>query len=309
MLSQNIRILDFDASVIKQHSLLARYPHQVIDLRDLAPQARLWMNGRVRSAILGRLGQTRRDCVTFLGSGDFHHISLLLLEQFQEPISLINFDFHPDWDILPPRLACGAWLTQALKMKNILKFVLLGVSSGDISWPGIQSANLASLKDSRVEIYPYAHQPSQVFFRRVPRNISLKAKGSFLRSKIYWEELRSKNPEDFFRSLIKRLPVKKVYLSIDKDCLKNESALTNWEEGKLSLDELILILRLIRDNLEIAGLDITGDYSRISVSGRLKNLLSRFDHPKEVEADKIPAEEITRVNALTNLKILEAVLS
>ncbi len=309
MLSQNIRILDFDGSVIKQHNLLAKYPHQIIDLSDLAPQARLWMNGCVRSAVLERLSQARKNRVTFLGSGDFHHISLLLLEQFQEPVSLINFDFHPDWDIFPPRLACGAWVAQALKMKNILKCVLIGVSSDDLSWPGIQSGNLGSLKDDRVEIYPYIHAPSLVLLRRVPRNISLKARGSFLGSKIYWEELRNKNLEEFCRSLITRLAGSKVYISIDKDCLKNESALTNWEEGKLSLDELILMLRLIKDNLEIAGLDITGDYSRISVSGLFKGLVSRFDHPRKVEADKISAEEITGINELTNLKILETVFS
>ncbi|MDO8661816.1 MAG: hypothetical protein Q7K98_01160 [Candidatus Omnitrophota bacterium] len=309
MLEPPIRVLDFDGSVIKQHNLLSQYPHQIIALKDMAPGARLWMNKRVKRAILERLRQTRKNCVTFLGSGDFHHLSLLLLEQFQEPISLITFDFHPDWDILPPRLACGSWVTQALKKKNILKCALIGVSSDDLSWPGIQSANLACLKHNRLEIYPYVHAPSAVFLRRVPQNISLKARPSFLSAKIYWEELKSKNLEDFFRSLIRRLPAEKVYLSIDKDCLRNEFALTNWEEGKLALDELILMLRLIKENLEIVGLDISGDYSKIAPSGLFKDLISRFDHPHKVEADKISGEEITRVNQSTNLKILETIFS
>ena len=308
MLSQNIRILDFDGSVVKQENLLLKYPHQIIDLNDLASGVRLWMNKRTRRAVGERIGKGARNCVTFLGSGDFHNISPLLLDQFREPLSLIVFDFHPDWDILPPRFGCGSWVTQALKKKNILKCLLIGVSSEDISSPGIQSANLRSLSNGRLEIYPYAHGPTTVFARGVPKNISLRSKQGFLRARIYWEELQHKNLKDFFSSLIARLPAKDVYLSIDKDCLNKISALTNWEEGRLSLDELILMLKLIKDNLNIVGLDITGDYSKVSVSGSLKSFFSRLDHPQEVSADKIPPEKITVVNERTNLRILETLI-
>ncbi|MDD5196640.1 MAG: hypothetical protein PHV92_03345 [Candidatus Omnitrophica bacterium] len=308
MLSQNIRILDFDASVSKQKNLLQKYPHKVVNLRDLAPQARLWMNGRTKDAVAERIRETSGQSVTFIGSGDFHHLTPLLLAEFKRPISLIVFDLHPDWDILPPRFGCGSWVTEALRKKNILKCLLIGIASGDISCPWIQSANLNALSKDRLEIYPYSHSPSLVFLRKIPENISLRVEESFLRSRIYWDELRGKNLKDFFLKAIGRLAVKNVYVSIDKDCLKNEYALTNWEEGKLALDELLMLLKLIKENLDIAGLDITGDYSKISVSGRLKGVLSRLDHPKEVGADKFPEEEITRLNESTNLKILEALI-
>ena len=309
MLSQSIRILDFDGSVSKQQDLLHKYPHQVINLKDLAPQARLWMNRRTRDAAAERISKTSGRRITFLGSGDFHHITPLLLSEFTEPISLIVFDFHPDWDTLPPRFGCGAWVTEALKRKNILKCLLIGVASEDISCPWIQSGNLNALSNDRLEIYPYAHTPSLVFLRKIPRNVSLRVEKSFLQSKIYWDELKDKNLKDFFLKTIRRLPTKNVYVSIDKDCLKNDYALTNWEEGKLALDELILMLKLIKENLDIAGLDITGDYSKISVSGRLKGFFSRLDHPQEVRADKLSGEEVTRINELTNLELLETLFS
>jgi len=306
MLKPQIRVLDFDGSILKQQRLLSSYPHQIISCTDLAQQARLWMNERISSCIQQRLGESAQDSVTFLGSGDFHHISSILLNQFSEPLSLIVFDLHPDWDILPPRQACGAWVTQVLKSKNILKCALLGVSSDDLCSPWIQSGNLSALTADRLEIYPYEHQPSTVFFRRVPENISLRLKKGIFQARIFWEELKNKNLEEFFRLLIKRLPTKKVYLSIDKDCLRNAFSLTNWEEGKLALDELILMLRLIKENLEIVGVDITGDYSKISVSGGLKRLFSALDHPKEVAAEQTSQEKVTSVNESTNLKILEA---
>jgi len=308
MLSQSIRILDFDASVNKQKNLLRKYPHQIVNLQDLAPSARLWMNGRVKNAVVRRLRATSARGVTFIGSGDFHHITPLLLDELQEPVTLIVFDLHPDWDILPPRFGCGSWVSEALRKKNIVQCLLFGVASEDITFPWIQSANLNALSNDRLRIYPYCHSPSLVFLRKIPQNSSLRVEKSFLRSRIYWDELKGKNLTDFFLKAIGRLAVKKAYVSIDKDCLKNEYALTNWEEGKLTLDELILMLKIIKENLDIAGLDITGDHSKISVSGSLKGFLSRLDHPQETGADKFSAEEITGINESTNLKILEALI-
>jgi len=42
--------------------------------------------------------------------------------------------------------------------------------------------------------------------------------------------LENKDVSELTLGLIKRLPVRKVYISIDKDCLKSDFALTNWEE-------------------------------------------------------------------------------
>jgi len=306
---ETVRILNFDAGITSQRQLTNRYHPQIIDLSDIASSARLWMNIRIRDEIARRLAGSKKNSLTFIGSGDFHHISSILAGQFQEPVCLIVFDLHPDWDTLPPRLGCGSWITEALRNKSILKCLLLGVSSDDISsgWC-LQNANLSSFKDNRVEIYPYEHKPSEVFLRPVPGNISLKTEKKLFRTKIYWNQLKNYNLEGFFISLIKRLPVKKVYLSIDKDCLKKEYALTNWEEGLLSLDELLSMLRIIRENLDIVAADVTGDYSEPIISYGWKRFLSGLDHPADIPAKKYLADQISALNQETNLKILEALL-
>jgi arginase family enzyme len=309
MLNHSLRILNFDDSIIKQQRLISLYASEIIDLKDIGPRARLWLDKKTKLIIEKRIQDSAKNSITFLGSGDFHHISNILISQFNEPISVIDFDFHPDWDILPPRLGCGSWVNETLKNKNILKFTLFGVSSSDISTFSIQTGNLRSLKNDRLEIYPYAHAPSLVFFRSVPHNVSIrKAEKLFFSKKIYWNELQSKNLVEYFMDIIKHLPSKKVYLSIDKDCLKNEFALTNWEEGKLSLEELLLVLKLIKDSLEIVGLDITGDYSKVSIEGRVKKIISQLDHPKDIKASHLPESAITAANEETNLKILKAIL-
>lgn len=305
MLNKSIRILNFDDSIVKQQNLISRYKTEIIDLRALGPSVRLWMDKKAKKEIEERIRGSAKDSITFLGSGDFHHISSILISQFHKPISVIIFDFHPDWDTLPPRMACGSWMSQTLKNKNIEKCILIGVSSDDISSWWVQSGNLDSLKDNRVEIYPYVHKPSKAFFKRIPQNLSFGFQKHLLFNKIYWNELKGKNLKDFFLSLLKRIPTKEVYISIDKDCLKRDYALTNWEEGRLSSEELLLMLKLIKESLDIVGVDITGDYSQICIKSKFKRVFSYFDHPKELTADKLPQPAVTALNEETNLRILE----
>jgi len=309
MLDKSIRVLNFDNSVIQQSKLLSQYQAEIIDFTSFASSARFYMSGALRKGIADSLAPQRKKYAAFLGSGDFHHISEIITSQIDEPVCLIVFDFHPDWDTLPPRFGCGSWVSQVLKNKNILKVLLLGMGSQDLCAAALQTANLASLSDNRLEIYPYRHKPSRVYFKRVPENHSITARKGFFSSKIIWHELEKEDLSEFTLKLIKRLPSQKIYISIDKDCLKKEFALTNWEEGALHLDQLLTMVKLMRKNLDIIGLDVVGDYSLPVISDKLKGFLSRLDHPKGPVVDNYPAEVISRVNEQTNLKILQEIFS
>jgi arginase family enzyme len=305
MLNQSIRILNFDDSVTKQQNLLSRYHTEIVDLKDLGPRARIWLDKKTKKEIEKRIGGPAKNSITFLGSGDFHQVSHILINQFDEPICVILFDFHPDWNIFPPRLGCGSWVTESLRNQNILKLILVAVSSKDLSTPWIQTGNLNSLRGNRVEIYPYSHPPSLAFFKRIPENLSFKMKKGLSLNKIHWNELKGKGLVNLFPSILKRLPVQRVYLSIDKDCLRNEYALTNWEEGMLSLEELLWMLKLIMDNVDVIGVDIAGDYSEISVNGKLKRFISYIDHPKDLKTEYLSDVFVNEINERTNLSILE----
>jgi arginase family enzyme len=305
MLNRSIRILNFDDSVIKQQTLISRYKTEIIDLKDLAPRARIWLGKKTKKEIERRIQGLTKNSITFLGSGDFHQVSHILINQFDEPICVILFDFHPDWDILPPRLGCGSWVTETLKNRTILKFILVGVSSRDLSSPWIHTGNTKSLRGNRVEIYPYSHCPSSVFLKRIPENFSIKIERKLFLNKIHWNELKGKNLINLFLPILKRIPTPKVYLSIDKDCLRNEYSITNWEEGLFSLEELLLILKLIMDHVDIVGVDIVGDYSEISVQGKFKQFISYLDHPVGLKTKYLSDALITEVNEGTNIRILE----
>lgn len=309
MVGDFLRILNFDDSVTKQTRLLSQYKTEIIDFTDIGPRARFWLDVKTAGEIRRRLRGSDANSITFLGSGDFHQVSNVLIKEYAEELSVIDFDFHPDWDILPPRFGCGSWVSQALKNKNILKALLLAAGSGDLRAPALQTGNLGVLRKQRLEIYPYRQESSRVYFRRVPENGSINVRRGLFSDEITWHPLEKEELGEFTLKLIRRLPSRKVYISIDKDCLKKEFALTNWEEGYLRLDQLLTILKVMRDNLDIIGLDITGDYSAPGVSGGIKTVISRIDHPRMITAQSCPPDLICRVNEETNLKIVQGIFS
>jgi hypothetical protein len=298
-------VLDLDGTLTSQKTLMSRHSPEIIDLKDIAPLARFWMTDKTKAILKDRLRSRQKDAITFLGSGDFHHLANILIEDVLEPVTIIDFDYHPDWDILLPLLHCGSWVTRTLKQPNVNKVIELGPSSDDLSNIWIQTCAIDALKDNRLEIYPYSHRPTTTYFNRVPGNISINVHNTLLTSTITWNELKNKNLSEFLRHVLKRLPSENVYISIDKDCLMNDYSLTNWEEGRFSLDDLLLMLRVIKENSRIVGVDICGDYSKPVLSGLLKKVIVKMNHPKENRALTTPPNEVTRINEETNLRILE----
>jgi len=65
----------------------------------------------------------------------------------------------------------------------------------------------------------------------------------------------------------------------------------------------------MRESLDIIGLDVVGDYSPPVVSGKLKAVLSRLDHPKRLAVDNLSEDLILKLNEQTNLQILQEIFS
>ena len=309
MLSEKVRILDFDATVAGQQALVARYRPSVVDLRDLGPRVRLWSSPANACKVSAAFDPRLRNAVTFLGSGDFHHVSSLLIDQFDESITVIVIDHHPDWDILPPRLACGSWVTRVLRRPNVKKVVLLGIGSDDIAALAIQTGNLAALAHGRVEIYPCRRAPTVTLFRKVPRdNVSVRVRPGLCHDTIEWRQLQSMDLTQFISDLAGRLETKKVYVSVDKDCLRATCSLTNWEPGYLELPEVLLLLKLIREKMVIVGCDITGDYSPPVMDGKIKAFIASHDHPADFSARRQDFSDVQAVNEALNMRLLEALI-
>lgn len=309
--ANSIRILDFDASVLAQNNLLHKYTNlpysaEIIDLKDIAPSCRYLATKKTLERIRERLKHSLHNAITLYGSGDFHHISNLLISGFTNPLGVIVFDFHPDWDGMSVGISCGSWIAQASRAKNIQKMLLLGPSSNDLSAFGLATAYLKSLEGAKLEIFPYDKKPSRTYFRYLKDSACFTAKRDILGTTLYWSNLKEKSV-DFIRELVKRMPVDDIYVSIDKDCLSRAHALTNWEEGLMSIGWLLNALSVIKEEKNVVGMDITGEYSPIVIKNPIKRFFSSKDHSEQT-AEGVEPSKITSVNEATNLKILDLFL-
>ncbi len=302
---QSVKVLDFDGSVTAQHVLMHRYRPEILSLRKYHDTARFWLDSSAERGLKESLSRLEKNTVTFLGSGDYHQVSSLLISRFQVPLTVIIFDRHPDWDILPPKLHCGSWVTHLLKTRNIQKVVLVGVGE-DLSTFRIQTGNLNALKNDRVEIFPWSQKSTKVFLRNVPQNRSLQVSRHWYGREIQWTSLERLSFGAFSEHLRHAIATQEIYVSVDKDCLDAEAGVSNWGPGPLSLSFLLEGLRWMNQNFNILGMDIVGDYSPPMVRSWWKQFLMTLDHPTNDHSPKFSSDEILRVNQTTNLALLEA---
>lgn len=152
------------------HSCQMAGAHEVDD-KDSGRAIRLWGRRPDLDTVWRNLAKARPSTgegarLCFMGSGDFHHVTALLLSQALEnsrkAVTVIHIDNHPDWVHFDPGMHCGSWVNKALEQPLVKKVITLGVCSRDLRSPERKGANLVPLSDGRLELYPYEHPPSKV---------------------------------------------------------------------------------------------------------------------------------------------------
>lgn len=71
-----------------------------------------------------------------------------------------------------------------------------------------------------------------------------------------------------------------VYVTIDLDCLRAEDAVTNWENGRFTVDDVAWALAQLRAKSKIIGGDICGAYSEPKYARAKQRFAAEMDHPK-----------------------------
>lgn len=234
-----------------------------LDCRDLGPELRLW--GRPEP--LERLSARLRDLApagigrlaVFAGSGDFHHLTPILLARALEgaggrPATVVHFDNHPDWVRFEPGMHCGSWVGNAARLPGIARIVTIGVCSRDIQRPQARGADLELVLEDRVELYPYHAPGSAPALRICGRE---------------WPSIGAMGEEAFVDFVPSRIPTDDLYITIDKDVLRADDAATNWDQGQASLRFLTSMLSAIAERHRIIGVDVVGDWSKAVYGGGL----------------------------------------
>lgn len=252
---------------------------QEIRLLPQGRQVRLWGKQPTLDDLGAQLKQKLNSAadgprLTFMGSGDFHHITTFLIDaalaDYDEPITLIHFDNHPDWVHFDNGMHCGSWVNRALDHPRVQKIITIGVCSHDLRLPEFKGANLSLLSEGSLELYPYDHTPSRVR-KNYGANPSFEQKNGAL----HWNSIHDFGEQNFIDHLLSRINTKAVYLTIDKDVLQRDDAITNWDQGVMRLPYLLSLIRAISSQHRIIGADVTGDYSQPSYGGTLWTRLSK----------------------------------
>ena len=186
--------------------------------------------GKSECSIENRDNSINAPAIHFFDNGNYHYMSKLWTDRVQEPFTLIVFDHHPDMQ--PPRfggiLSCGGWVKEVLDNNKF-----------------IQNAIIIGVKNELVET--------------IREELSQSGESSILEKVTFIKEselsiLSSLICSDFVNVLSPNL-----YISIDKDALSPSYAVTNWDQGSLTLDALKNCITVLTTNHKILGIDICGE--------------------------------------------------
>jgi arginase family enzyme len=232
-----------------------------VDARKWGPQMRFSAPPRLIERFYREHGTHLAAPFLLYGSGDFHHLTALRLRPIAGAIVLVSFDNHPDWDVRPPKWACGAWVNRALEIANVCRVSVWGCGNFECWWPHQIFGNRRAERARRLEVHPWADdRPAKDRQRR----------GAILRDN--WRQR--------FDQFLNNLAGENIYVTIDLDCLRVEEAVTNWESGRFTTADLEWALEKLRESCRIIGGDICGAYSAPKYARRKQRFAAEFDHPK-----------------------------
>lgn len=248
-------------------------PIETLDATAWGPRLRFSAPARLIEEFY-REYQARLAQFIVYGSGDFHHLSALWARQVAEPFVLVSLDNHPDWDVRPPRWACGGWVNRALELPHLKKVSVWGCGNFECWWPGQLFGNRRAEREGRLEVHPWADGRSASEQKR---------RGAILRAN--WRER--------FKEFASGLGGSNVYVTIDLDCLRAEDAITNWESGRFTLDDVAWALGELRAaEAWIAAGDICGAFSPPVYARAKQRFAAGMDHPKLDPPDIQTAQEV-----------------
>ena len=220
-----------------------------------------------------------------LGSGDFHHLSLPLVEREarQRRLRVVVLDNHPDNMRFLFGIHCGSWVGRAANLPGVVDVHVLGISSPDVGSAHAWENQLGVLRSGRVHYWCVDVDTS-------------------------WAAKRGVNTLHGFASpqqlLAEFIPAMAndptpVYFSIDKDVFAPEVVRTNWDQGRFLLDDALAVISALKPR--IVASDITGEVSIHRYRSLFKRLLSRLDDqpaPSASEIDAWQCEQATVNRAL-----------
>ncbi|KTC79810.1 arginase family protein [Legionella cherrii] len=238
-----------------QHHSTLHYMHDhwqqalTLDFRTLEQELRLYGSMKILQECKKIINELANEpYITFMGSGDFHHLTYPLLTRLTEPFILVILDNHTDCSFIPPQFSCGNWVNMAAKISLCEKIIHIGATQG--YGPVEKRLGVTQLIAQKKMLSVPGGELMQQGIAVVENALAL-----------------CNNDLPF-------------YLSIDKDVLNVDVIKTDWDQGVISLEEMYSVIQLLKSR-RCVGVDICGEKTEQTIfKNRLKQFISRFDHPK-----------------------------
>lgn len=220
LLSEDVVVMDFSGAY-DMENLPRDGRFKWIDCRHLSGTD-CYCDNAGKEALTGIIARCPVGGIHFIDSGNYHYVTKFWTDRIHEPFALVVFDHHPDMQ--PPLfehiLSCGSWV------KDVLE-----------SNPNCRKVVIAGASDELVRSVPHGYEGMVHFYSD---------------NDLDHEESRKR--------LSQKLLSDPVYISIDKDVLSPEYAVTNWDQGSMSLKELEKLLYIILLHHPVLGIDICGEF-------------------------------------------------
>lgn len=228
-----------------------------------------------------------------MGSGDYHHITLLLIERLkklyspQNPIQVIVFDNHPDNMRYLFGIHCGSWVSYVAQLPFVSHVHVLGITSNDIGVAHLWENRLRPLLGNKLSYW--CMDVDTTWAKRLGLGKAFHHFNSpdELIADFLFHQYHSSQP---------------IYLSIDKDVLSEETIRTNWDQGKLQTYHILDSISALSSR--IIGSDITGDVSSWQCKSWWKRLLSSFDGQPVIPMETLQQWQIAQQKL--NIQLVEA---
>lgn len=274
-LQRIITVLNFDGTLELQKKYLC-IPYNWVNFKDVQG-TKLFCAEKSFYEIALKLQELTKYGIYLIGSGDFHYVSYILLAKIDLPFTLLLFDNHSDlitstrWS---PLFSCSSWVAKALELlPNLEKVVIIGARPDTF-------CNVDPNLLHKVVYIPY--YPVDQYQCRDYSRLS-----NFLNK---YEPIAEQGMHAAILDLLSVIPTDAVYISIDKDVLDKKYAITNWDQGKILIDDLLVALQDIVTVKKVCGLDICGEMP-----------------VDPVAMVRIRYREAVKKNAMANLKILKTI--
>lgn len=217
----NILLMNF-THVYEQERFLKNHRFKWLDCTDLNGTD-CYCDEEAAARLKSRMAGYEPDGIHFIDSGNYHYVSKFWTDKIRQPFSLVVFDHHPDMQpsLFDEMISCGSWVKTVLDTNPFLRKVLV-----------------VGAAENLIHAVPAEYLPRVKFYSDVT-----------LSHEEGWKKFASEHVKE------------PVYISVDKDVLNTDAAVTNWDQGVFSLNELEHLLAVIFRSEKVIGVDVCGECS------------------------------------------------